>query len=187
MLKWLLIGLLAVLLYRWVMRVPRYTHIVSAEHLMELARGLGRALPVAVEHVDKSPAVDAFAVGYAFMTSANVAVFYTIAKATDGRFEHHLSMTHQRKPLSKEIAAFLGAGMGRMLGLSGMKGVLAQSKTGTFHFIVPFSAADHAALVSRGIDELDEQVARQRFELAMEDRPHLLNNLGKIEVKERAT
>lgn len=162
-------------------------HLVSAEHLREISGGLGSALRMAVENIGQSTRADSFAAGNAFMTSANVAVFYTIARASDGGFEHHISITHQRRPLSKEIAAFLAAGIGRMLGLPGLKGVLAQSKTGAFHLLVPFSATDHEALVSRGIERLDEDVARQRLELALEDREHLLKNLGTIEVKERKT
>lgn len=184
MLKWLFLIIVVFLFVRWARRQnPRYMHLISPEHLMEISGGLGRALPIAVEYMGRPPAADSFAVGNAFMTSGNVAVFYTIARADDGGFEHHISMTHQRRPLSKEIAAFLAAGMARMLGLPGMKGVLAQSKTATFHFIVPFTAADHQALVARGIERLDESVARQRCELALEDRELMLKNLGTIEVK----
>lgn len=185
MLKWLFLGLLVFVFYRWAMRLPRYTHVVSPEHLMELSRQLGRALPVAVEYIGKPPAPDSFAAGSAFMSSANVAVFYSIAKADGGNFEHHISMAHQRRPLSKDIAGFLGAGVGRMLGLPGTRGVLAQSKTGTYYFIVPFSSSDHAALVKQGIAPLDEDAARKMFEIAMQDRAYLVKNLGKIEVKER--
>lgn len=188
MLKWLFVIVVAFIVLRWMrQRNTPYQHLVSPEHLREISGGLGRVFPSAVEHIGRPPAANPFAAGNAFQSSAHVAIFYTIAKASDGGFEHHVSMSHDRRTLSKEVAAFLAAAIARMLGLPGLKGVLAQSKTGTFHFIVPFSAADHTALVARGIQRLDENVARQWFELALEDREHLLKNLGTIEVQERSS
>ncbi len=184
MLKWLLFGFVVFLLYRWSLRMPRYTEPVSAEHLMEVSGGLGRILPVAVQYIGKEQPLHPFATGTAFTTSGRVNVFYTIAKSDKGTFEHHISMNSTgKRRLSDGVAGFIAAGIGRILGHVGARGVLAESSVGMFYFIVPFPADEHEKLVDQGITAIDEQTARKMFELAMADRDHLVKNLGKLDVK----
>jgi hypothetical protein len=184
MLKWLIIGLVLFLLYRWIIRVPRYGRLFSPEHLREVAGGLERALPVALEYVGKPPPSDPFAAGSAFMTSADIAVFYTIAKSDGGGFEHHLSMSYKGGSFARAAGGFLGAAMGRLLRVPSQKGVLALSTSGVYHYLAPLSASEHAELLARGIEKLDDDAAARLVRQAMDDRPELLARLGRIDVGE---
>jgi hypothetical protein len=184
MLKWAFWGLLAFLLYRWVMRMPRYGRLFAPEHLVEISAGLGRSLPVAIEFMGKSAPADPFAAGNAFMTSADVAIFYTIAKNNEGVVEHHISMSHKGGRFASAAGGYLGAAMGRMLGIKAKDGVLALSNRGVFHYLVSFSAPEHARFVERGIQKLDDSAARQLVQQAMDDRADLLARLGRIDVGE---
>ena len=186
MLKWLFIGLLLFLLYRWIMRAPRYGRLFSPEHLMEIAAGLDRALPIAIEYVGQPPPSDPFAAGSAFVTSADIVVFYTIAKSNEGGFEHHLSMSYKGGWFARAAGGFLGAAMGRLLRVPSQKGALALSTRGVYHYLAPFSASEHAQLEARGIEKLDQEAASQLVRQAMDDRPELLSRLGRIEVREES-
>lgn len=184
MLKWLFVALLVFLAYRWIVRMPRYTRVFAPEHLMEIAGGLDRALPVAVEYAGKPPPADPFAAGSAFMTSADVAVFYTIAKGDKGEFEHHISLSYKGGRFASAAGGYLGAAIGRLLRVAPKQGTLALSTRGVFHYLVSFSAPEHDELVKRGIEKLDEDSARRLVGQAMDDRAELLGRLGRIEVGE---
>jgi hypothetical protein len=184
MLKWLLWGVLALLLYRWVTRMPRYGRLFAPEHLIEISVGLGRALPVAMEYIGKSAPADPFAAGSAFMTSADIAVFYTIAKSDGGAIEHHVSMSHKGGRFAAAAGGYLGAASGRMLRVPAKEGVLALSNRGVFHYLVSFSALEHTRFAERGVEKLDDDAARELVQQAMDDRPDLLARLGRIEMGE---
>lgn len=184
MLKWALIALIVFLLYRWFTRLPKYSRLFSPEHLMEISAGLGRALPVAVDHIGKPPPADPFAAGSAFMTSADIAVFCTMAKNDEGVVEYHVSMSYKGGRFALAAGGYLGAAIGRMLRIPPKQGVLALSKRGVFHYLVSFSAPEHTRFMERGIEKLDDEKARELVQQAMNDRPDLLARLGRLDVGE---
>jgi len=183
MLKWLLVGLLVFLVFRLVTRTPRYGKIFSPNHLMELSRGLGRARDAAKARVGKPPPEDPFAEGIAFITSADIAVAYTIAKADKGGFEHHISLSHRGGHFARAAGGFLAAAILRMLGVAGWPCVLAQSTTGVYHLILPIEASDAERFSSRPVPALDEAAAVELQRLAMDERDALLSKIGTIDVK----
>lgn len=151
---------------------------------MEIAGGLARALPVAVEQVGKRPPADPFSAGSAFSTSAELAVFYTIAKSEKGEFEHHISLSYRGGRFASAAGGFLAAAIGRLLRAAPTRGVLALSTRGVFHYIVSLSASEHDDLVRRGVEKIDNESARRLLGQAMDDRAELLSRLGRIDVGE---
>ncbi|MRG95265.1 hypothetical protein [Polyangium spumosum] len=183
MLKWLLVGLVVFLIYRLVLKRPRYDRLFSPDHLMELSRGLGRAKEAALGRVGKGPPADPFAEGNAFVTSADIAVVYTVAKAGEDGHEHHVSLSHRGGPFARAAAGFLAAAIRRLLGVAEAPGVLAVSSSGVYHLIFQVPAAEEARFAARSVPELDEEAARALLGAAMDERGDLLARLGKLDVK----
>lgn len=183
MLKWLLVGLVVFLVYRFAMKRPRYDRLFSPEHLIELSRGLGRAKSTALGRVGESPPADPFAEGNAFVTSANIAVVYTVAQAGEDGHEHHVSLSFRGGALARAAAGFLAAAICRLLGLGETQRVLAVSNSGVYHLIFQVLAADEARFAARAVPKLDDAAARKLVVVAMEDRGPLLAHLGKLNVK----
>lgn len=183
MLKWLLVGLVVFLVYRFAMKRPRYDRMFSPDHLIELSRGLGRAKDTALRRVGEGPPADPFAEGNAFITSADIAVVYTVAEAgKDGR-EHHVSLSFRGGALARAAAGFLAAAICRLLGLGEMQRVLAVSNSGVYHLIFQVSSADEARFAAQSVQKLDDASARRLVGVAIEDRGPLLSRLGKLDVK----
>ncbi len=182
MLKWLLVGLVVFLVYRLVTRRPRYGRLFSPDHLMEISHGLGRAKEAALGLAGKGPPADPFAEGNAFVTSADIAVVYTIAKAGEGGHEHHVSLSHRGGPFARAAGGFLAAALRRLLGVVETPCVLAASNSGVYHLIFQISAQDLPRFAARPVPALDEDAARALFGMAMEERGPLLARLGKLDV-----
>ncbi|MDI1446492.1 hypothetical protein [Polyangium sp. 6x1] len=184
MLKWLLVGLVVFLIYRLAMKRPRYDRLFSPDHLMEISRGLDRAKQAALAGVGLGPPADPFAAGNAFITSADIAVAYTVANAgeEDGH-EHHVSLSHRGGAFAGAAAGFLAAAILRLLGVEGKPCVLALSNSGVYHLIFKIPAAEEARFASKPVPALDEEAARALVGTAMDERGPLLARLGKLDVK----
>ncbi|WP_437767107.1 hypothetical protein WMF27_20915 [Sorangium sp. So ce281] len=183
MLKWLLVGLVVFLIYRFAMKRPRYDRLFSPDHLIELSRGLGRAKDTALKRPGGGPPADPFAEGNAFITSADIAVVYTVAEAGEAGREHHVSLSFRGGALARAAAGFLAAALCRLLGLGETQRVLAVSNSGVYHLIFQVPAADEARFAARSVPKLDDASARRLVGVAMEDRGPLLARLGKLDVK----
>ncbi|CAN94351.1 hypothetical protein predicted by Glimmer/Critica [Sorangium cellulosum So ce56] len=183
MLKWLLVGLVVFLVYRFAMKRPRYDRLFSPDHLIELSRGLGRAKDTALKRPGGGPPADPFAEGNAFITSAEIAVVYTVAEAGEAGREHHVSLSFRGGALARAAAGFLAAAIRRLLGLGEMPCVLAASKSGVYHLIFQVPAAEEARFAARSVPKLDDASAQRLVGVAMEDRGPLLARLGKLDVK----
>ncbi|WP_438013783.1 hypothetical protein WMF18_22925 [Sorangium sp. So ce315] len=183
MLKWLLVGLVVFLVYRFAMKRPRHDRLFSPDHLIELSRGLGRAKSTALGRVGGGPPADPFAEGHAFITSADIAVVYTVAQAGEDGHEHHVSLSFRGGALARAAAGFLAAAICRLLGLGETQRVLAVSNSGVYHLIFQVLAADEARYAARAVPKLDDASARRLAGVAMEDRGPLLARLGKLDVK----
>jgi hypothetical protein len=182
MLKWLLVGLVVFLVYRFATKRPRYDRLFSPNHLIELSRGLGRAKVAALGRVGEGPPADPFAEGSGFITSADIAVVYTVAKAGEGGHEHHVSLSFRGGAFARAAAGFLAAAICRLLGLGETPCVLAVSNSGIYHLIFQVPAADEARFAARSVPKLDESSARRLVGVAMDDRGPLLARLGKLDV-----
>ncbi|WP_437994423.1 hypothetical protein [Sorangium sp. So ce145] len=183
MLKWLLVGLVVFLVYRFAMKRPRYDRLFSPDHLIELSRGLGRAKDTALKRPGGGPPADPFAEGNAFITSAEIAVVYTVAEVGEAGREHHVSLSFRGGALARAAAGFLAAAIRRLLGLGEMPCVLAASKSGVYHLIFQVPAAEEARFAARSVPKLDDASAQRLVGVAMEDRGPLLARLGKLDVK----
>jgi hypothetical protein len=183
MLKWLLVGLVVFLVYRFAMKRPRHDRLFSPDHLIELSRGLGRARDTALKRPGEGPPADPFAEGNAFITSADIAVVYTVGEAGEAGREHHVSLSFRGGALARAAAGFLAAAICRLLGLGETQRVLAVSKSGVYHLIFQVPAADEARFAARSVPKLDDAAARRLVGVAMEDRGPLLARLGKLDVK----
>ncbi|XXT14751.1 hypothetical protein WME94_31345 [Sorangium sp. So ce429] len=183
MLKWLLVGLVVFLVYRFAMKRPRYDPLFSPDHLIELSRGLGRAKNTALGRVGGGPPADPFAEGNAFITSADIAVVYTVAQAGEDGHEHHVSLSFRGGVFARAAAGFLAAAICRLLGPGETQRVLAVSNSGVYHLTFQVPAADEAQFAARAVPKLDNASARRLVDVAMEDRGPLLARLGKLDVK----
>jgi len=184
MMKWMLIGLVVFLIYRLVLKRPRYERLFSPDHLMEISRGLGRAKEAALGRIGKGPPADPFAEGNAFITSADIAIVYTVAKAgeEDGH-EHHVSLSYRGGAFARAAGGFLAAAIRRLLGVEDHSCVLAVSNSGVYHFIFRIPSAEEARFAARTVPALDEEAARELLGVAMDDRGPLLARIGKLDVK----
>jgi len=182
MLKWALIGLVVFLIYRYAKTRPRYEKIFSAAHLMELDRGLLRSRVAAMERVGQRALGLPFAEGTAFVTSADIAVFYTISTNEKDGFEHHVSLSYRGGFLATAAGAFLAAAIRRLLDVTHQECALARSSRGVFHFIFSLSAEAQARFANAKRTPLDEETARRLIDVALDDRPGLIERMGKIEV-----
>lgn len=182
MLKWILIGLVVFLFYRLAKGRPRYGRLFSAAHLMEIDRGIERASARATERIGEASPKDPFADGCAFMTTADIAVFYTIAKAPNGTFEHHVSLSYRGGPFARAAGGYLAAAIGRLLEIPLSQLNLAESSSGVYHLIFALSSAAQERFSKRKRAHLDERRASELIPVAMDDRDKLLARLGKINV-----
>ncbi|XXY53410.1 hypothetical protein WME91_19965 [Sorangium sp. So ce269] len=182
MLKWLLVGLVVFLVYRFAMKRPRHDRLFSPDHLIELSRGLGRAKDAALGRVGGGPPADPFAEGNAFITSADIAVVYTVAKAGKDGHEHHVSLSRRGGAFARAGGGFLAAAIRRLLGLGETACVLAVSNSGVYHLIFQVPAAEEARFAARSVPTLDEASARKLVGVAMDERGPLLARLGKLDV-----
>ncbi|HTN85157.1 MAG TPA: hypothetical protein VL242_15770 [Sorangium sp.] len=183
MLKWLLVGLVVFLVYRFTMKRPRHDRLFSPDHLIELSRGLGRAKNTALGRAGGGPPADPFAEGSAFITSADIAVVYTVAQPGEDGHEHHVSLSFRRGAFARAAAGFLAASICRLLDLGETQRVLAVSNSGVYHLIFKVPAADEARFAARAVPKLDDASARRLVGVAMEERGTLLARLGKLDVK----
>lgn len=184
MLKWLLIGLVVFLIYRLAQKRPRYDRLFSPDHLMEISRGLGRAKEAALAGAGRGSPADPFAEGNAFLTSADIAVVYTVAKADekDGH-EHHVSLSYRGGAFARAAGGFLAAAILRLLGVEEKPCVLAVSNSGVYHLIFKIPAAEESRFAAKAVPALDEEAARALVGTAMDERGALLARLGKLDVK----
>ncbi|HVK65562.1 MAG TPA: hypothetical protein VM694_13860 [Polyangium sp.] len=184
MLKWLLVGLVVFLIYRLAMKRPRYDRLFSPDHLMELSRGLGRAKEAALAGAGKGPPADPFAEGNAFVTSADIAIVYTIAKeGEENGHEHHVSMSYRGGAFARAAGGYLAAAILRLLGVEEKPNALAVSNSGVYHLIFKIPAAEEARFAAKTVPALDEEAARALLGTAMDERGPLLARLGKLDVK----
>lgn len=130
----------------------------------------------------KGPPADPFAEGNAFLTSADIAVVYTVAKDGDDGHEHHVSLSYRGGPFARAAGGFLAAAIRRLLGV-GEPCVLAVSNSGVYHLIFQVPAAEEARYAARSVPALDEEAARALLGMAMDERGPLLARLGKLDVK----
>ena len=182
MLKWALVALVVVFLYRYATTRPRYGRLFSAAHLMEIDRGLERARLAAIERIGEGAAEDPFAAGTAFMTTADIAMFYSIAKTERGSFEHHVSLSYRGGPFARAAGGFLVAAIRRLLDLTTAESEVAESSRGVYHFIFLRSPDEQARFAARRREPLDEAAAQNLVVTAMDDREALLARLGRIDV-----
>ncbi|MDI1429297.1 hypothetical protein [Polyangium sorediatum] len=184
MLKWLILGLVVFLIYRLAMKRPRYDRLFSPDHLMELSHGLGRAKEAALAGVGLAPPADPFAAGNAFITSADIAIAYTVAREgeEDGH-EHHVSMSYRGGAFARAAGGFLAAAILRLLGVEEKPNVLAVSNSGVYHLVFKIPAAEEARFAAKSVPVLDEEAAQALLGTAMDERGPLLARLGKLDVK----
>jgi hypothetical protein len=182
MLKWLLIGLVLFLVYKWMRGRPRYDRIFGPDHLLELRRGLAQAKAAALARAGEKAPADPFAAGSAFLTSAGIAVFYTVANAPAGGFEHHVSMSYRGGHFARAAAGYLAAVIRRLLEVNPAECVLAASTSGVYHFIFSLSAEEHARFSARPVADPGPEAAPALCAEAMQERPALLARMGKLEV-----
>jgi len=182
MVKWLIIGLILFLLYKWIRGRPRYARIFGPEHLLELRRGLAGAKTAALARAGDKPPADPFADGSAFLTSADIAVFYTIAKAPAGGFEHHVSMSYRGGFFARAAAGYLAAVIRRLLDVRSSQCVLAASTSGVYHLIFSLSAEEHASFAAQPVEDPSPDAAPALCAQAMAERDALVARMGKLEV-----
>lgn len=182
MLKWLLIGLVLFVVYRIIRARPSYGRIFGPEHLLELRRGLAQAREVALASAGEKPAADPFAAGSAFLTSAGIAVFYTVARAPAGGFEHHVSMSYRGGFFARAAAGYLAAVIRHLLEVDLAQCVLAASTSGVYHLIFSLSTEEHARFAARPVADPSPQAAPALCTKAMAERDAFLARMGKLEV-----
>ncbi|UQA62771.1 hypothetical protein [Polyangium aurulentum] len=182
MLKWIIIGLVLFLLYKWIRRRPRYDRIFAPDHVIELRRGLAGAKTAALARAGEKPAADPFADGSAFLTSADIAIFYTVAKAPAGGFEHHVSMSYRGGFFARAAAGYLAAVIRRLLDLTTSQCVLAASTSGVYHLIFSLSAEEHARFAAQPVANPSHDAVPALCAQAMAERDALVARMGKLEV-----
>jgi hypothetical protein len=165
----LVVGIVIALLVALMMLGARkYERILSAPHLLELARGLDRLKTTAFEHPLADPAASPDPEKHALVSSAGVVLCYTV-RGEGSAHEHHLSLSYRGGPLAYGAAGTVIVFLARALGVAIDRIRLGRSDQGVYHAGFTLDSEAHEALRAAPVNVPAAEEVPAQLALCLQD------------------
>jgi hypothetical protein len=155
MVGWIVAGGIVALLGAFVRsRVTRYQRLFSPEHLLEVARSVGRLKAAAIEKMvtEADPGPEALDDPRILATSAGLVVLYTV-REQEPEFLHHCSISIGGGHTPHAVGRTFMALIVNLVGLPLDKTRFMRGRSSVHHAEVALSAAEHTALAARPVED----------------------------------
>lgn len=167
------IGVFVLLIVLWVASKGRlYGRIFSTEHYAELADAMPAVKAAACDMINQDPVLPPTEDQRVVITSAGIAILYTISHKDD-EFTHHFSISIAGRLTPYAVGGSFTLYIARLLGLDESKLEVGVSEGNVFHTEWRCSEAEQNEFSSRTVASLTPEEAGELFASCIDDKQNL--------------